>query len=45
VTVADIDQDTVEETARPIDAVLWLCSDAASCTVGHALVVDGGQTA
>ena len=26
------------------DAVLWLCSDAASFVIGHALVADGGQT-
>jgi NAD(P)-dependent dehydrogenase (short-subunit alcohol dehydrogenase family) len=27
-----------------VDAVLWLCSSAASLVVGHALAVDGGYT-
>ena len=26
------------------DAVVWLRSDAASFVIGHAMVVDGGQT-
>ena len=30
--------------AEIADAVLWLCSQASSLTVGDALIVDGGQT-
>ena len=26
-------------------AVIWLCSDAAAFVIGHAMVIDGGQTA
>jgi NAD(P)-dependent dehydrogenase (short-subunit alcohol dehydrogenase family) len=33
---------TPEEIAA---AVIWLCSDAAAFVVGHAMVIDGGQTA
>jgi NAD(P)-dependent dehydrogenase (short-subunit alcohol dehydrogenase family) len=32
---------TSEEIA---EAVLWLCSDTAGFVIGHALVIDGGQT-
>jgi NAD(P)-dependent dehydrogenase (short-subunit alcohol dehydrogenase family) len=42
-----ISEEPIGRMGRPeeiADAVLWLCSDAASFTVGHALIVDGGQT-
>jgi NAD(P)-dependent dehydrogenase (short-subunit alcohol dehydrogenase family) len=32
---------TAEEIAA---AVVWLCSDAAAFVIGHAMVIDGGQT-
>lgn len=42
-----IGQEPVGRMGRPEEiasAVLWLCSDLGSFTVGHTLVVDGGQT-
>lgn len=40
-------QEPVGRMGRPEEiasAVLWLCSDPAAFVVGHALVMDGGQT-
>lgn len=42
-----IEQEPVGRMGKPEEiaaAVLYLCSDAAAFVVGHALVVDGGQT-
>jgi NAD(P)-dependent dehydrogenase (short-subunit alcohol dehydrogenase family) len=43
-----ISQEPVGRMGKPEEiaaAVLWLCSDAAAFVVGHAQVIDGGQTA
>jgi NAD(P)-dependent dehydrogenase (short-subunit alcohol dehydrogenase family) len=42
-----IAQEPVDRMGKPEEiaaAVIWLCSDAAAFVVGHAMVIDGGQT-
>jgi NAD(P)-dependent dehydrogenase (short-subunit alcohol dehydrogenase family) len=42
-----ISEEPIGRMGRPeeiANTVLWLCSDAAAFIIGHALVVDGGQT-
>jgi NAD(P)-dependent dehydrogenase (short-subunit alcohol dehydrogenase family) len=44
---AVITQEPVGRMGKPEEiaaTVVWLCSDAASFVVGHAMIVDGGQT-
>jgi NAD(P)-dependent dehydrogenase (short-subunit alcohol dehydrogenase family) len=42
-----IAQEPVGRMGKPeeiAEAVFWLCSDPAAIVIGHAMVVDGGQT-
>jgi NAD(P)-dependent dehydrogenase (short-subunit alcohol dehydrogenase family) len=42
-----IAQEPISRMGEPAEiaaAVVWLCTPAASFVVGHAMVVDGGQT-
>jgi NAD(P)-dependent dehydrogenase (short-subunit alcohol dehydrogenase family) len=42
-----IAQEPIGRMGKPDEiaaAVVWLCSDAAAFVIGHAMVIDGGQT-